>query len=57
MKWLLRMAAILTGVGLLDVLVVLAAPRPLPWAAIIPGLIPVLTAVFVIRPMQRDRSS
>jgi hypothetical protein len=50
MKWALRMAAILVGVTLLDALVVLFVDRPLLWAAVIPGLIPLLTAIFVIIP-------
>jgi hypothetical protein len=28
------------------------AARPMPWAAVIPALIPLLTALFVIIPMQ-----
>ena len=50
MKWALRMVTILVGVTLIDVLVVLFAAHPLPWAAIIPAAIPLLTAIFVIIP-------
>ncbi len=55
MRWMLRMATVLVGVGALDAAVVLVVPRPLPWAAIIPALIPLLTAVLVIIPMLNDR--
>jgi hypothetical protein len=50
MKWVWRMAAILVVVTLIDALVVLIVAHPLPWAAAIPGLIPLLMAIFVIRP-------
>jgi hypothetical protein len=54
------MLAVLLGAGLADGLVVMVAPRPLPWAVLIPALIPLLTAVFVIIPMlkaaKRDES-
>jgi hypothetical protein len=52
-RWLLRMVAIVLLVGLADALVVEFTRRPLPWAVIIPALIPLLTAVFVIIPMIR----
>jgi hypothetical protein len=52
-KWPLRMATVLVVVGLTDGLVVGFAPRPLLWAVLIPALIPVLTGIFVIRPMLR----
>jgi len=45
--------AVIFAVGVVDIVVVTFSPRPLPWAAIIPGLVPVLTAVFVIIPMMR----
>jgi hypothetical protein len=48
------MAMVLVGVGLADALVVGFAARPLLWAALIPALIPLLTVIFVIRPMLRD---
>jgi len=51
MRWALRMAAVLLAAALADGLVVMLAPRPLPWAVMIPALIPLLTAVFVIIPM------
>ncbi len=50
MKWVLRMAAILVGVGLIDALVVLFAAHPLPWAVTVPALIPLFTATFVLVP-------
>jgi hypothetical protein len=50
MKWVWRMAAILVLVCLIDALVVLFVARPLRWAVFIPGTIPLLVAVFVIRP-------
>lgn len=50
MKWVWRMAAILVAVTLIDALVVLFAAHPLPWAAVIPATIPLLTAFFVIIP-------
>lgn len=53
MKWALRLMAVIFAVGVVDIVVVTFSPRPLPWAAIIPGLVPVLTAVFVIIPMMR----
>jgi hypothetical protein len=54
MKPALKLAAIICLVAMADVLFVLFARRPLPWAAIIPAFIPVLTVVFVIIPMQRS---
>ena len=53
MKWALRLMAVMFAVGVADIVVVMVAPHPLPWAAIIPGFVPVLTAVFVIIPMMR----
>jgi len=44
---------ILLLVGLAEVLVVLFVPKPLPWVALIPVLIPVLTSFFVVLPMAR----
>jgi hypothetical protein len=46
------MGAILLFVTGLDGVVVMFAARPMPWAAVIPALIPLLTALFVIIPMQ-----
>jgi hypothetical protein len=48
------MVVIVLLVGLADALVVEFTRRPLPWAVIIPALIPLLTAFFVIIPMMRD---
>jgi hypothetical protein len=53
LKWAIRMALILVLVALADGLFVFFAPKPLPWAAVIPALIPVLTSIFVIIPMIR----
>jgi hypothetical protein len=36
-----------------EILVVLFLPRPLPWVALIPVLIPVLTTFLIILPMVR----
>ncbi len=55
MKWSLRMAIILVAVTSLDALVVLFTPHPRIWAAVIPALIPILTACFVIIPMQIEK--
>ncbi len=52
-----RMAAILVGVGLIDGLAVAVAAHPLPWAAVIPGLIPLLGFVFVQLPIIRDSAA
>jgi peptidoglycan/LPS O-acetylase OafA/YrhL len=56
-KWPLRMAIILVLVVGIDAIAVLVADRPQPWAALIPALIPVLTAVFVIVPMMKEARS
>jgi hypothetical protein len=53
LKWAARFAAILVAAFLADSLVVIFARRPLPWVAIIPGLIPVFVSLFVIIPMIR----
>jgi hypothetical protein len=53
LKWLGRMMLILLLVGLAEVLVVLFVPRPLPWVALIPALIPVLTCFLIILPMTK----
>jgi hypothetical protein len=45
------MATILVVAGLTDALVVMFASHPLPWAVLIPALIPLLTATFVIVPI------
>ena len=54
LKWLGRMMLILLLVGVAEILVVLFAPRPLPWVAIIPVLIPLLMTFLIILPMARD---
>jgi len=52
-KWLGRMMLILLLVGMAEVLVVLFVPKPLPWVALIPVLIPFLATFFIILPMAR----
>ena len=51
LKWLGRMMLILLLVGVAEILVVLFVPKPLPWVALIPVLIPLLTTFFIIVPM------
>ncbi|HXZ33645.1 MAG TPA: hypothetical protein VEH30_15320 [Terriglobales bacterium] len=51
LKWLVRMMLILLLVGVVEILVVLFVPRPLPWVALIPVLIPLLTTFLIILPM------
>jgi hypothetical protein len=51
MQWVVRMGVILAAVATIDVLVVVFASRPMPWAALVPSLIPVLTVLYVIAPM------
>jgi hypothetical protein len=53
LKWLGRMMLILLLVGAAEILVVLFVPRPLPWVALIPVLIPLLTTFLIIPPMAK----
>jgi hypothetical protein len=53
LKWLGRMMLILLLVGVAEILVVLCVPRPLPWVALIPVLIPLFTTFLIILPMAR----
>ena len=53
LKWLVRMMLILLLVVGGEILVALFLPRPLPWVALIPVLIPVLTTFLIILPMVR----
>jgi hypothetical protein len=53
LKWLGRMMLILLLVGVAEILVVLVVRKPLPWVALIPVLIPLLTTVLIILPMAR----
>jgi len=53
LKWLVRMMLILLLVAVTEILVVLFVPRPLPWVALIPVLIPLLTTFLIILPMAR----
>ena len=52
-KWAARIMSILIVVAMADGLVATFVRRPFPWLAIIPGSIPLLVTVFVIRPMYR----
>ena len=56
-KWAGRMAAILVLVAAAEVPIVLFTRKPLPWVVVIPALIPILTAVFVIIPMMTTDKS
>ncbi len=47
----LRMAAILVVVCFADAMVPIFLTHPFPWVSIVPALIPVLTAIVVIRPL------
>ncbi len=47
------MMLILLLVGVAVILVVLFVPKPLPWVALIPALIPLLTTFLIILPMAR----
>lgn len=53
LKWCMRMMSILLLVGLAEILVVLFVPKPLPWVALIPALIPLLTAFLIILPLAK----
>jgi uncharacterized membrane protein len=53
LKWVGRMMLILLLVGVAEILVVLFVPKPLPWVALIPVLVPLLTTVLIILPMAR----
>jgi hypothetical protein len=45
------MAAILVVVCFAEAMVPIFLTHPFPWVSIVPALIPVLTVVFVIRPL------
>ena len=47
----LKMAALFLVVGVADCLAICYSKTPLLYAAIIPGLVPLLTVAFVIAPM------
>jgi uncharacterized membrane protein len=53
LKWVGRMMLIFLVVGVAEILVVLLVPKPLPWVALIPILIPLLTSFLIILPMNR----
>jgi len=57
LKWSGRMMLILLLVGAAEILVVLFVPKPLPWVAVIPVLIPVLTSLLIIFPMAKAEKS
>lgn len=51
----MRFALLIVCVAALDCCVVWLAKKPLPWAAIVPGLIPMLVYPVVIYPTLRKR--
>jgi len=53
LKWCARLISIVFLAAGADVLVVIFMRRPFPFTVIIPCLIPILVAVFVIIPMSR----
>ena len=50
-----RFALLIVCVAALDCAVIWFAAKPLPWAAMIPGLIPLFVYPVVIHPMLRKR--
>jgi hypothetical protein len=54
LKWYGRMGLIVVLVALAEGLVGVFARKPFPWVAVIPCLIPLLSAIFVIIPMMRE---
>jgi hypothetical protein len=57
LSFFLRFVAILLGVSIADGLYVWFAAKPLPGAAVISALVPLLVSVFIIIPMQRLRKA
>jgi len=55
MKWPARMAMIIVAVAGLDAAGVLLLPHPWLWAAVVPGLAPLLTICFIVMPMTRAK--
>jgi hypothetical protein len=55
LKWCARLILIVFLVAVADTLVVIFMRRPFPFTVIIPCLMPILIAVFVIIPMNRVR--
>jgi hypothetical protein len=53
LKWSGRMMLILLLVGVAEILVVLFVPKPLPWVALVPVLIPLPTTFLIILPMAK----
>ena len=51
------MMLILLLVGAAEILVVLFVPKPMPWVALIPVLIPLLTSFLIILPIARDEKN
>jgi hypothetical protein len=51
LKWCARLISIVFLVAVADALVVIFMRRPFPFTVIIPCLVPILVAVFVIIPM------
>lgn len=53
-SWLIRVALVLLATVLADGAVVWFAQRPLPWAVLIPGSLPLSMFVFVAIPILRE---
>jgi uncharacterized protein (DUF486 family) len=53
LKWAVRLISLVVLVALADGLVVFFVRKPFPWDVLIPAVLPVLIAVFVILPMTR----
>jgi hypothetical protein len=53
-SWLIRAALVLLATVLADGAVVWFAQRPLPWAVLIPGSLPLSMFVFVAIPILRE---
>jgi hypothetical protein len=53
-SWLLRAALVLVATGLATAAVVWFAQRPLPWAALIPGTLPLSLYIFVAMPLLKQ---
>jgi predicted ferric reductase len=51
LKWVVRLMLLVLLVAVADSLVVLFARKPFPWNVLIPAILPVLIAIFVILPM------
>ncbi len=56
-KWSARLMSIILIVGIADALVVIFMRHPFPFTVIIPCLVPILVALFVIIPMSRAQKA